>query len=300
MKILITGGSGFVGSHLSRHLLAHGHEVTALGTRPEMAGPEHDNFRYVSADAAREGDWQRLVEDMDAAVNLAGRSIFTFWTDKVKKEIYDSRIETTRNLAAAIPEGKPFVLCSTSAVGLYGDRGDALLTEESDPGDDFLARLAIDWEKEALTAESKGARVALMRFGIILERDGGAMEKMIPAFRAFLGGPLGDGAQWFPWIHLADVMAACRFLLETDSAQGPFNFTAPYPVRNRELVRTLGQVLSRPTVFRAPRFLVKTFGGEFGGVLLSSQRAVPERLTAEGYRFQYPDLETALHDIVNG
>lgn len=300
MNILITGGSGFVGSHLSRHLLAHGHAVTALGRRPEMDGPDHENFRYVSADTAKEGDWQRLVEDMDAAVNLAGRSIFTLWTDTVRQEIRDSRIATTRNLVAAIPEGKAFTLLSTSAVGFYGNRGDELLAEESDPGDDFLARLAIDWEKEALQAESKGARVALMRFGILLERNGGAMEKMIPAFRAFVGGPLGDGSQWFPWIHMADVAGACRFLLETASAEGPFNFTAPYPVRNRELVRTLGHVLNRPTLFRVPGFVLRTLMGEFGKVLLSSQRAVPERLRAEGYRFRYPDLETALLDIVNG
>ncbi len=300
MNILITGGSGFVGSHLSRHLLEHGHAVTALGRRPEMDGPDHKNFRYVSADTTKAGDWQKLVGEMDAAVNLAGKSIFTLWTDKVKQGIYDSRIETTRNLVAAIPEGKDFVLVSTSAVGFYGDRGDELLTEESAAGDDFLARLGVDWEKEALGAESKGARVAFMRFGIVLERDGGAMEKMIPAFRAFVGGPLGDGSQWFPWVHLADVTAACRFLLETASAEGPFNFTAPYPVRNRELVRTLAHVLNRPAVFRVPGFFLKTFLGEFGEVLLSSQRAVPERLRAEGYRFRYPDLETALLDIVNG
>ncbi len=300
MKILITGGSGFVGSHLSRHLLKHGHEVTALGTRPEFDGPGHDNFHYISADAAKEGDWQKIVGDMDGAVNLAGRSIFTLWTDSVKQEIYDSRIFTTRNLVAAIPDGKPFALCSTSAVGLYGDRGDALLTEESDPGDDFLARLAVDWEKEARQAETKGARVALMRFGIVLEKGGGAMAKMIPAFRAFAGGPIGDGSQWFPWIHMADLTAAARFILETPSAEGPFNFTAPYPVRNRELVKTLGRVLNRPAVFRVPGFLLKTFLGEFGKVLMSSQRAVPEGLTAEGYRFRYPDLETALLDIVNG
>lgn len=298
MKILVLGGSGFVGSNLCRHLLEHGHDVTAMGSRPEVDGPDHERFHYISADTTKEGDWQKVVEDMDAAVNLAGKSIFTIWTDRAKQQIYDSRILTTRNLVAAIPEGKSFVLCSTSAVGLYGDRGDALLTENNEPGDDFLARLAVDWEKEARQAEAKGVRVSLMRFGIVLDRRGGALAKMIPGFKAFAGGPIGSGAQWFPWIHLADVSAAARFLLETPGLEGPFNFTAPYPVRNRELAKTLGHILGRPAFFRVPGFMLKIFLGEFGHVLLSSQRAVPERLTAAGYRFHHPDLETALVNIV--
>ena len=298
MNIFITGGLGFVGRHLSRALLQDGHRVTAVGRTPSPQGIAHPAFRYIAADTTLADDWQAELQDHEVVVNLAGKSIFTPWTHKTKQEIYDSRILTTRNLVAALPEGRETILCSTSAVGYYGDRGEAILTEEASPGDDFLAKVGQDWEAEALAAEKKGARVVLPRFGIVLDREGGALASMMPAFRMFAGGALGSGRQWFPWIHMADLVAALRFLIDTPGLRGPFNCTAPEPVRNKELARTLGRKLHRPACMPAPAFLIKLVLGEFGQVLLGSQRAVPQKLTEAGFSFQYADLDAALGEIV--
>jgi len=299
MNIFITGGLGFVGGHLSKAFLESGHQVTAVGRTPDPQGIDHPAFRYIAADTTLAGDWQAEVPDHEAVVNLAGKSIFTPWTNKAKQEIYDSRILTTRNLVAAFPEDRETILCSTSAVGYYGNRGEDVLTEDQPSGDNFLAEVGRDWEAEALAAEKKGARVVLPRFGIVLDRDGGAMAKMIPAFRMFVGGALGSGRQWFPWIHMNDLVAALRFLVETPGLRGPFNCSAPEPVRNAELAKSLGRKLHRPACMPAPAFLIKLVLGEFGEVLLDSQRAVPGKLTAAGFTFQYPDLDTALEEIVN-
>ncbi len=297
MKVFITGGTGFVGSYLSNRLLQQGYHVTAVGKSPVQKHIHHRNFNYVSADTTSPGKWQEYAQDSDIAVNLAGKSIFTLWTPKTKQQIYDSRILTTRNLVEALSANT--TLISTSAVGYYGDRGEEILTEDAPPGDDFLAKLGIDWEKEALAAEKKGVRVAVTRFGIVLGKNGGAMEKMIPAFKSFLGGCLGDGQQWFPWIHVNDIVHASLFIIQHSDIQGIFNFTAPEPVRNIDFAKSLGKVLNRPAVMPAPAFLIRLFGGEFGETLLTSCRAIPEKLIKDGYEFRYPDLIEALEDIVN-
>ena len=299
MNIFISGGLGFVGKYLCQSLLENGHQLTATGSRNDPGTISHDNFRYIKADTTQPGDWQQAVVDADAAVNLAGRTIFKRWDKRYKQQIRDSRILTTQHIVAAIPEDKPFVLCSTSAVGYYGDRGDDVLTETEAVADDFLGQLSLEWEKEAFAAEKKGARVAIARFGIVLGRGGGALAKMLPAFKSFVGGPLGDGTQWFPWIHIQDVVGAIEFILSSTSVDGIFNFTAPEPVRNRDLGKTLGRVLNRPSVMPAPAFMIRMAMGELGGVLLSSQRAVPQHLMAAGYDFQYPELEKALEDLCN-
>jgi uncharacterized protein len=299
MHIFITGGLGFVGRHLSEMLVEAGHTVTASGRTQSPKPIDHPAFDYVAADTTEEGAWQEMAKEADAAVNLAGTSIFGLWTEGRKKEMYDSRILTTRNLVKALSEGRAKVLCSTSAVGYYGDQGDKILTEENPPSDDFLARLSVDWEKEARAAARFDIRVAITRFGIVLERDGGAMSKMLPAFRMFLGGPLGDGSQWFPWIHRHDLAKAMAFCLAHDEAAGPINFCAPEPVRNATLAKTLGEVLHRPAVVPAPAVVISTALGELGDALLSSQRAVPERLLKLGFEFRFPDLRSALEDIVD-
>ncbi len=299
MKIFITGGVGFVGSHLSNLLLSRGHTVTAVGRRSTQAVINHPNFHYISADTSRKGAWQEAPAEVDAVFNLAGITIFKRWNDSYKKLIYNSRILTTRNLVAGLPKDKEITFISTSATGYYGNQGDDLLAEDASPGDDFLAEVGKDWEAEAFTAEQKGIRVAVARFGVVLGKGGGAMEKMIPAFRFCVGGPLGNGLQWFPWIHMDDLLSAFLFIVENQDIAGPVNFCAPNPVRNRDLAKAVGRALKRPSFMPAPAFMIRIILGEFGNTLLYSQRAVPEKLLSHGFSFKYPDIAAAIENIVS-
>jgi uncharacterized protein (TIGR01777 family) len=298
MKMFITGGTGFVGTHLTKAYLDKGWHVTATGTSSTHTLSGTENFTYITADTTEPGGWQDAVREADAIVNLAGRNIFSLWTENYKNQMYDSRIKTTRNLVESLEDGRQVTLLSASAVGYYGSRGEDLLTESTDPGDDFLAEVSKDWEAEARKAGEKGARVALMRFGIILGRGGGALAKMIPAFKMFVGGPLGSGSHWFPWLHIDDLLAATLFLLQTPDAEGAFNFCAPQTVRYKTFARLLGQQLGRPSFVKTPAFLLKIAAGEMGATMLSSQRAVPAKLEQAGFSFRYPTLEAALEDIV--
>ena len=299
MNVFITGGLGFVGRNLSNFLLQKGNRITAVGLSKNPELIDHPDFRYISADTTQTGAWQQELGDQQVIINLAGRSIFKRWTDGYKKQIVDSRILTTRNLVSALPTGSQMVFCSTSAVGYYGSRGEEVLTEEAAPGDDFLAEVGKRWEQEARQAEAKGIRVVLTRFGIILDRDGGAMAKMIAAFRFFLGGPLGNGEQWFPWIHMHDLLSAFQFIIENSGVNGPVNFCAPQPVHNKELAAKLGTALNRPAFMPAPAFMIKLLMGEFGESLLNSQRAVPDKLEKLGFKFKYANMDSALGEIVH-
>lgn len=298
MHLLLAGGTGFVGQELTRYFLNQGHAVTTLGrSRAHPCEGQH-RFHHIAADTTREGPWQDAVGRCQAVINLAGGTIFRRWTVKAKQDIRDSRILTTRHLVQAFPANPNTFLFNASGAGYYGDCGDQSLNENTAAGDDFLARLSIDWEKEALQAESRGVRVAIGRFGVILHQTGGALPKMLPAFRMGVGGPLGNGRQWFPWIHLDDVIAAIDFLLIDQTARGPFNFCAPEPVTNRQFARGLGRTLKRPSFFPAPGPLMRLLLGEFSGVLLGSQRARPKRLLDGGFAFRYPTLELALEAII--
>ncbi len=297
MKIFVTGGTGFVGTHLSERLLDAGHEVTVTGSRPEHRTFRHERFRYISADTSEPGKWQEAAGEADAAVNLAGRSIFSVWTEKYKKAMYDSRVLTTRNLADALPKDRETVLCSTSAVGYYGPMADEFVTEDSPCGKGFLADMAKDWEAEAFRAQEKGVRLAVARFGIVLGRNGGAMKQMLPAYKMGFGGPLGSGKQWFPWIHIHDLVSAILFVLENREIKGALNFTAPEPVRQKEFAAALGKILWRPAILPAPGFMIKTVMGEMGESLLSGQRAFPVKLLHYGFQFRYPDVQSALKEI---
>ena len=300
MKILITGGSGFIGSNLSKYLLSGGHKVTAVSRSADQHRIRHENYRYITADTTRPGNWQKEAEETEAVVNLTGASIFKRWTASYKKMIYNSRILTTRHVVAALPEGRAVTLCSTSGTGYYGNRGDDILREDESVGRDFLAGVSLDWEKEAQRATTKGVRVAVMRFGVVLGKNGGALAKMIPAFKLFVGGSMGSGNQWFPWIYLEDLMAAILFILEHQDVSGPLNFCAPNPVRYRELAKTLGEALGRPSFMPAPAFMIRLAMGEFGDVFLASQRTIPDQLLQHGFSFQYPDIKSAIQDVVRG
>lgn len=300
MKILITGGTGFVGSALTGHLLADGHQVTILSSHDHKGLKEHPRLTRLLADTGREGDWQRSVPEQDVLVNLAGRSIFHLWSAKYKKQIRNSRVLTTRNLVNALPQQSKTVLLSASAAGFYGDGGDHEKNESSDHGNGFLAEVCREWEIEARRAERKGARVAIMRFGIILGAGGGAMSTMKLPFKLGLGGPLGSGRQWFPWIHLEDLIQAFFFLLRQENLHGIYNFTAPGLVRQKEFADALGEALHRPAVMPAPAFLMKIFLGDFGDSLLQGQRAPPKALLKNGFSFRYPELGPALQEIFGG
>lgn len=298
MKIAITGASGFVGTALARLLLDGGHVVTGLGTSGSHPLQSAANFTWVSADTTLAGTWQAAVGQADAVVNLAGRTIFKRWSRIYKAKIVDSRILTTRNVVGAM-KGEDKILISTSAVGYYGSRGDQVLTEYSTPGADFLARLSVDWEEAALDAEKQGIRVAIMRFGVVLGTGGGALAQMLPVFRRFAGGPLGNGRQWFSWIHMVDLLVAIQFLLDHDNARGPYNFCAPGAVRQKDFARALGAALGRPAVVPAPSLALRLMMGEVAGVLLASQKVRPDRLIADGFSFRFADVDSALADLVD-
>lgn len=300
MKILMTGGTGFVGSFLTARLFRDGHEVTILtrSDSEEKAGPR--NALFLRGDPTIPGPWQQAVRNYDVIINLAGASIFSKWTPQQKKAIRESRVSTTRNIVEAmnVSPAKTATLLSASAVGYYGFHGDEELTEEAPPGDDFLAAVAKEWEKEAFKAREKGVRVVITRFGIVLGPHGGALDQMIPLFKKFVGGPLGSGRQWFSWVHVDDLTAAFSFLLSHPELSGPFNVCSPIPVRNRELARALGRALHRPSFIPAPGFMIRLVLGEFGSVILKGQRVMPRRLLESGFIFRYPEIEGAIATIV--
>ncbi len=297
MKVLITGAMGFIGSALTREMAKTGHQVTAVDRASKPKPEVPSTVRYICADTTQAGPWQEAVREQDAIVNLAGATIFRRWNPKVKEEIRRSRIETTRRLVSSLPKESSVVILNASAVGFYGPSGDGHLRETDPPGTDFLAGVCMDWEREALRARDRGARVVLTRFGIVLGRTGGALKQMLPVFRAGLGGPLGSGRQWFSWIHIEDLIQALFFILDRPDIQGPVNFCSPHPVRNDTFARTLAQVLRRPCFLRTPGLLLRLVMGEFGSVLLEGQRAFPEVLLRNGYAFRYPELRPALENL---
>jgi len=300
MKILITGGTGFVGSFLTARLVRDGHEVTILIRSEDEAKMGSRDALFLVGNPTAPGRWQEKIGNFDAIINLAGASIFSRWTVEQKRIIRESRISTTKNLVesiVAVP-GRAVTLLSTSAVGYYGFHGDEELAEEATPGDDFLALVARDWEAEALKARQKGARVCITRFGIVLGTNGGALGQMLPLFRMFLGGPIGSGRQWFSWIHAQDLVEAFCFLLNHKELSGPFNVCSPRPVTNRDLARAIGKALHRPSLLPAPGFMIRLMLGEFGSVILQGQRVVPRRLLENGFVFQHPEIDGAIASIV--
>jgi len=301
MKVFITGGSGFVGSTLTRELTGKGHEVTILTRSIKKGRSLPDGASFLEGDPTLEGAWQEAVADHDAVINLAGASIFARWTEDYKRSLLESRLLTTRHIVAALAprKGRETHLISTSAVGYYGFHGDESLEETDPPGSDFLATLAAEWENAALEARNHGVRVVLCRFGIVMGRKGGALAQMAKPFRFWMGAPLGSGRQWFSWIHELDLGRVFQFVLEHTDLEGLLNCTAPHPVRNREMTRIIGKTLGRPAFLPpVPAFLIRWILGEFGSVILEGQRVYPRRLLDQGFSFAFPTIEEALADLL--
>ncbi|WP_300672332.1 TIGR01777 family oxidoreductase [Desulfoluna sp.] len=298
MNVLITGGTGFIGTVVATRLLSEGHEVAVTGRSGLSSLIGRDRFRTITCDTTVSGTWQEEVARSAVVINLAGRTIFTRWNEAKKADILEGRLLTTENVVNAMSTGA--VLLSASAVGFYGDRGDTLLAEEDAGGDGFLADVCKRWEAEAMAASAKGVRVVIMRFGGVLGQGGGALGAMLTPYKMGLGGPLASGEQWFPWIHMDDLVTALIFLMGHDSAEGPVNFCAPYVVRNKEFSKTLAAVLGRPAPFTVPLFALRMAMGELADEIIASQRVVPEKLSSWGFSFAYPSLEGALKNILQG
>jgi len=301
MRVFMTGGTGFVGTALVRQLVAQGHEVSILTRNISSDRIPPSGVFFIHGNPTKMGPWQDRAAENDVCINLAGASIFRRWTQKAKTLMRESRLLTTSNLVAALArrKGKDTVLLSTSAVGYYGFHEEEIQDEGSPPGDDYLANLARDWEKEALRAEQYGVRVIICRFGIVLGRGGGALNQMVPLFRKGLGSALGSGNQWFSWIHEQDLVNIFPFLLEQRALSGPINLTAPEPVTNTAFTKALGRALGRPTFLPSvPGFVLKMIKGEFGTLLLKGQRVIPKRLIDAGFRFQFPAVQDALNDLL--
>ena len=296
-SLLVTGASGFVGSTLCSSATENGHGVVALSRAPDTAVALLPHVKRVEA-------WRPDTElipssalsDIKAVVHLAGETIGARWNPDKKRRIRESRVNSTIRLVESLSkvETKPEVLVCASAIGFYGDSGDEEFTEDSPPGNDFLAEVCQDWELEAQKAEALGIRVVRVRLGHVFGKDGGLLGKMLPPFYMGLGGRLGSGTQWMSWIHIDDVAGIILYAIENQNVNGALNATAPLPVRNIEFTKTLGRVIQRPTLFPVPTFALKLRYGEFTDFMLMSQRVLPEKTLSMGYEFRYADIESAL------
>jgi hypothetical protein len=301
MHIIITGGTGLIGRSLSASLTADNHEVTVLSRSPGRASAMPDGVSVVGWDARTAEGWGQLADGANAIVNLAGAPLNRLWTSRYKQLIRDSRLNAGQAVVEAVEaaRSRPSVVIQAGGVSLYGPRGDELITEEEEAADTFLGRTAVQWEGSTAAVESLGVRRAVVRSAPVLSTRGGVFPLMALPFRFFVGGPLGSGRQWFPWIHLEDQIRAIRFLIENEAAVGPLNLTAPDTVTNAEFSRVLGRVMQRPAFFRVPAFALRLALGEMSTVVLDGQRAVPGKLRDLGFTFRFPTLEVALRDLLD-
>jgi hypothetical protein len=299
LRVFVTGGTGFIGTRLVHALAERGDECVVL-SRSATDRWGNPRVEVLKGDPTRPGEWQSRVGDADVVVNLAGKRLVEpphRWTDARKRQLVQSRVESTRQVVAAIRAASttPAVLLSASAIGYYGDRAAEVLDESASPGDDFLAKLSLEWEAAAREAESI-SRVALLRTGLVLDSREGALAPLVPLFKLGLGGPWGPGQQWWSWIHIADEVGLILYAIDHELA-GPINLTAPTPVTVNQFAQSLGKALKRPALLRAPAFAMRLALGEMADALLGSQRVVPQRALDAGYAFRFPDLAGALADL---
>ena len=297
MNILITGGTGFIGGYLCSYLEERGERLMLLTRNPDKyTDTETRTHHRVDSKLVP------LMDEADAVINLAGENLFDQrWTSEVKKRIRTSRIEITSSLVKAISESEkpPEIMVSASGINYYKPRGDDEIDENSPPGDDFLAQVCVDWEETAQEVEQYGVRLVTPRIGVVLQKEDGALAKMVTAFNLFAGGPLGEGSQFFPWIHMEDLCRSIMYAINQDKLKGPYNAVSPNPVRMKTFARELGKVLGRPSFFKAPEFMLKIALGESAEVITASINAKPSALIKADFTFNYPFVDAALKDILN-
>jgi len=307
MRVLIPGGSGLIGKALSAELVSRGYEVAVLSRSPERVGNLPDGVRVVRWDARTAEGWGHLADGALAIVNLAGASIAgdgffpSRWTDEQRRVIRESRLNASRAVIEAVEQAqnKPAVVIQASGVGYYGYHGDEVLTEDAGPGNDWAARFVDkEWEPSIASVEGMGVRTVVVRTGVVLSTEDGALPRLLLPFRLFVGGPMGSGKQWTSWIHIQDEVRALCFLIEAEEARGAFNLTAPNPVTNGELARLIGETMGRPSFIPVPAFAMRLAFGEVADVVLKGQRAVPDRLLDLGFQFDYPEAGAALKNLL--
>lgn len=295
MRVTVTGATGLIGTRLVRTLVDRGDEVTVLSRSPERAGASL-GVEAVAWDPVGEPAPANVLAGRDGVVHLAGEPVAQRWSDSAKERIRESRSAGTANLVAGLhaAEPRPAVLVSASAVGYYGSHGDEEVDESTPPGTDFLAEVCVAWERAAQEAERLGMRVVRIRTGVVLDPDGGALAKMLPPFRAGIGGPVGGGGQYMPWIHVDDLVGIYLAALDGPGWSGPVNASAPEPATNRDFSRALGRALHRPAVAPVPRLAMKLLYGDMEQIVTTGQRAVPRAALANGYSYRHPDVDEAL------
>jgi uncharacterized protein (TIGR01777 family) len=304
MRIFVTGGTGLVGTRLLKKLTERGDEVVLLTRRPEAA-KGGDRIRIVGGDPAERGPWIDEAATCDAAINLVGENIFAKrWNDDFKAILRKSRVPSTEHVVEALArnpkraDGSPKVLVSASAIGYYGPHGDEELDESSAPSADFMGKLCVDWEQAAMAGQQKGLRVAVIRTGIVLDPAGGALKEMMPPFKMFVGGPIGSGKQVMSWIHADDQVGIILHALDHAEVSGPVNSTAPNPVTNKAFSKALGKAIGRPSFMWTPGFAIRLALGGVADVVVNGQRVLPKKAVATGYQFKYPEIDSALANLL--
>jgi len=301
MRIVIAGATGFVGRSLVNALMTQGHELIVLSRRTAKPGQIHGKVRYVIWNPETEGLLIREIDGADAVINLAGEPVIgKRWNKSQKEKILTSRVNATKTIVHSIEKStrKPRVLVNASAIGIYGSRGNEELSEEAIAGNDFLSNACKAWEAHAIRAQDFGVRVVRLRIGVVLGRDGGALQKMLPPFKFFAGGWLGSGNQWMSWIHLSDLIKLIEFSLTNERVSGVLNAVSPQPVTNKAFSMVLAQILKRPCFLPAPEIALKILLGEMSVILLGSARVIPKKTKASGFQFQYSDIRSALESIL--